>query len=182
MKFTDKILKAKRRSIFSYVIGFFVVIYFCMITIKGIYFWTEGSLFTFAHNIHMWTSWLIAETRPINGLWQIIPAIPFEGRDILAFYKVIIPPFVIFGVCALFILDHRILKQKFYELKDQIEKEIALREMREEAGLETLKENSTIDIMVRNATNDDPPWHDTWWGRVVIGVAIVLVVTAFGLK
>jgi hypothetical protein len=118
----------------------------------------------------------------LRNLWEAIPAIPFEGRDIIEFYKVIIPPAVVFGICTLFIIDHRALRAKFYELKADIEKEIALREMRKDAGLETVSESATIDIAISNATNDDPAWHNTGWGKIIIGVAIALVVTAIGLK
>jgi len=100
----------------------------------------------------------------------------------LEFYKVIVPPMVIIGICALFISDHRALRAKFYELKSEIEKEINLREMRKEAGLETVAENATVDVVISNATNNDPAWHETWWGRVFIGVAIALIVAAFGIK
>lgn len=54
--------------------------------------------------------------------------------------------------------------------------------MRKEAGLETAAENATVDVVISNATNNDPAWHDTWWGRVFIGVAIALVVAAVGIK
>ena len=119
---------------------------------------------------------------PISNLWEMIPAIPFEGRDIVSFYKVIIPPAGVFIIYALFISDYRALRAKFYELKAEIEKEIALREMRKDAGIETLSESSSIDVVISNATNDDPAWHNTGWGKIVIGVCIAATVTAIGLK
>jgi hypothetical protein len=54
--------------------------------------------------------------------------------------------------------------------------------MRKDAGLETLSESATIDIAISNATNNDPAWHNTGWGKIIIGVAIALVITAIGLK
>lgn len=155
-----------------------------MTGIKGVYFWTDGSEFHVAQNIHAGVKWLMSKTwiYPISGLWESIPAIPFESRDILEFYKIITPPAVVFLICALFISDHRSLRAKFYEFKAEVEKEIALREIRKEAGLETVSETVTVDVVISNAINNDPAWYDTWWGRVCIGVAIALIVAAFGFK
>ncbi|GAA0340832.1 hypothetical protein GCM10009092_01640 [Bowmanella denitrificans] len=184
MKFTDKLKKSKKRSRFAYLVAFIAVTYFLMTVIKGLYFWTDGSGISLAQNINSGIKWLFAKTWifPISNLWEAIPAIPFEGRDILSFYKVLIPPIVVFFLSALFITDHRVLRAKFYELKTEIEKEIALREMRKDAGLETISESASIDVVISKATNDDPAWHNTGWGKVVIGVAIAAVVTAIGLK
>lgn len=184
LKFTDKLKKSKKRSRLAYLVTFITVTYFLMTVIKGLYFWTDGSSFPLAQNINSGIKWLFAKTWifPFSNLWEAIPAIPFEGRDILSFYKVLIPPIVVFFISALFITDHRVLKAKFYELKREIEKEIALREMRKDAGLETISDPASIDVVISNATNDDPAWHNTGWGKVVIGVAIAAVVTAIGLK
>ncbi|OOE87632.1 hypothetical protein [Salinivibrio sharmensis] len=168
----------------AYLVALLAVIYLLIAGIKGVYFWTDGSSFLLAKNINDGSRWVIEKTWffPLRNFWEAIPAIPFEGRDIIEFYKVIIPPVVVFGICALFITDHRMLREKFYELKADIEKEIALREMRKDAGIETLSESATIDIAISNATNNDPAWHNTGWGKIIIGVAIALVVTAIGLK
>ncbi|OKY25573.1 hypothetical protein [Thalassotalea sp. PP2-459] len=184
MKFTDKLKKSKKRSRFAYLVAFIAVTYFLMTVIKGLYIWTDGSGFPLAQNINSGIKWLFAKTWifPISNLWKTIPAIPFEGRDILSFYKVLIPPTVVFFLSALFISDHRVLRSKFYELKTEIEKEIALRELRKDAGLETINEAASIDVVISNATNDDPAWHNTGWGKVVIGVAIAAIVAAIGLK
>ena len=184
MKFTDKIKKSKKRSRLACLIALLSAIYFLMTGIKGIYFWTYGSSLPFVQNINEGIKWIFAITWffPLKNIWEAIPAMPFEGRDIMEFYKVVIPPAVVFGICTLFITDYRVLREKFNELKADIEKEIALREMRKDAGLETLSEPATIDISIINATNNDPSWHNTGWGKIIIGVAIALVVTAFGLK
>ncbi len=180
----EKLKMTSRRSLASWSVGFFTVAYFLMTLVKGLYLWTDGSEINIVQSIHSGVSWLVTATWvfPISSLWQSVPAVPFEGRDVLSFYKVIVPPAIVFGICALFISDHRSLKAKFYELKAEIEREIALREMRKEAGLETAAENATVDVVISNATNNDPAWHDTWWGRVFIGVAIALVVAAVGIK
>ncbi len=184
LKFTDKLKKSKKRSRLAYLVTFITVTYFLMTVIKGLYFWTDGSSFPLAQSINSGIKWLFAKTWifPFSNLWEAIPAIPFEGRDILSFYKVLIPPIVVFFISALFITDHRVLRAKFYELKRESEKEIALREMRKDAGLETITDSTSIDVVISNATNDDPAWHNTGWGKVVIGVAIAAVVTAIGLK
>ena len=184
MKFTDKLKLSRKRSRVAYLIALLVIVYFLMTAIKGVYFWTDGSSFSLAQNINEGIKWIFTKTWvfPLSNLWETIPAIPFEGRDIVEFYKVIVPPAVVFGICALFITDHRALRAKFFELKADIEKEIALREMRKDAGLETLSESATIDIAISNATNNDPAWHNTGWGKIIIGVAIALIVTAIGLK
>lgn len=184
MKLKEKLKKTRRRSLLSYLIIFLAAVYFLMTVVKGLYLWTEGSNVSIALSIHSAMSWVVNTTWifPISSLWKSIPAAPFEGREILEFYKVIVPPMVIIGICALFISDHRALRAKFYELKSEIEKEINLREMRKEAGLETVAENATVDVVISNATNNDPAWHETWWGRVFIGVAIALIVAAFGIK
>jgi hypothetical protein len=184
LKFTDKLEKSKKRSRLAYMVIFLAIAYFLMAVVKGVYFWTDGSYFPLAQNVNSGIKWLFAKTWvfPISELWKTIPAIPFEGRDILSLYKVIIPPGVVFLICGLFITDHRILRSKFYELKTEIEKELALREMRKDAGLETLSESASIDIVISKATNNDPSWHNTYWGKVIIGVAIAAVVSAIGLK
>lgn len=184
MKFIDKLKKSKKRSRVAYLIALLAVIYFLMTVIKGVYYWTDGSSLALAQNINEGIKWIFAKTWvfPLRNLWEAIPEVPFEGRDIIEFYKVITPPVVVFGICTLFIIDHRVLRAKFYGLKADIEKEIALREMRKDAGLETLSESATIDIAISNATNDDPAWHNTGWGKIIIGVAIALAVTAIGLK
>ncbi|WP_348678248.1 hypothetical protein [Alcanivorax profundi] len=184
MKLKEKLKKTRRRSLLSYLVIFLAVVYFLMTVVKGLYLWTEGGNGGLAASVNSAMSWVITGTWifPISSLWQSIPAAPFEGQGVLEFYKIIIPPMVLIGICTLFISDHRALRAKFYELKSEIEKEISLREMRKEAGLEAAAENATVDVVISNATNNDPAWHDTWWGRVFIGVAIALIVAAFGIK
>jgi len=184
LKLKDKLKKTGRRSRLSYLFSLLAVIYFLMTVVKGIYIWTAGSGFSLAQSVHAGMKWLIETTWVfgVSDLWKSIAAVPFEGRDTLGLYKVIIPPAVVFFICALFISDHRSLRSKYYELKAEVEKEIALRDMRKDAGIDTVAESATVDVVISNATNSDPAWHDTWWGRVSIGVAIALIVAAFGIK
>src|SRR5690606_20514771 len=113
------------RSLLSYLLIFLAVLYFLMTVVKGLYLWTDESDVSLALSINSSMSWVITATWifPISSLWQLIPAAPFEGRGILEFYKVIVPPMVVIGICALFISDHRALRAKFHELKSEIEKE-----------------------------------------------------------
>ncbi len=184
LKLKEKLKKTGRRSKLSYLVALLAALYFLMTVVKGVYLWTDGSEFHLAQNIHAGMKLLIETTWVfgISELWKSIAAVPFEGKDILGFYKVIIPPAIVVFICALFIYDHRSLKSKYYELKAEIEKEIALRDMRREAGIDTVAESATVDVVISNATNTDPAWHDTWWGRVSIGVAIALIVAVFGIK
>ena len=184
MKLKDKLKRTSRNSKISILVALLSVLYFCMITIKGIHYFSDGSSNNLALKIHYGTTWIIQNTYfpPLDYLWNKIPSIPFEGKNILAFYKVIIPPAVVFLICSFFINDHRSLKTKFHELKAEVEKEIALKDLRRDAGINTVPENATVDVVISNATNSDPSWHDTWWGRIAIGLAIVLVATALGLK
>ncbi|MCU7918982.1 MAG: hypothetical protein KZQ95_11570 [Candidatus Thiodiazotropha sp. (ex Epidulcina cf. delphinae)] len=184
MKFKEKLRRSSKRARVAYVVALLAMIYFFMTVIKGVYFWTDGSDFALAQKINYGIAWLFEKTWifPLSTLWELIPAILFEGRDIFAFYKVIVPPGVVFGICMLFVADFRVLRAKFHELKVEIEKEVALREMRKDAGLETAPESVSVDVLISNATNDDPAWHNTWWGQIIIGIAIALVVAAIGLQ
>jgi hypothetical protein len=183
MKIKAKLKITGRRSLIAYLIAALSSLYFFMASLKGMYLFTHDSTYTFPQKINFGAKWIINETWffPIDYFWKIMPAVPFSGQNILEFYQVIIPPAIVFGICALFILDHKLLKKKFHELKCEIEREISLQEMRKEAGLQKASESATVDIMISNAINNDPAWHDTWWGKVVIGVAILLVAAAIGL-
>ena len=174
----------KRNSFVATIVALISFMYCVIAIVKGIYQWTEGSSFGLAVNINHATLKLFQATNffPLNLAWEKIPAIPFEGNDIISFYKVIIPPLVVILICIFFIADHRRFKTKYSELKDEIAKEISLRDMRKEAGMHAAPENATVDVIISNATNTDPSWHDTWWGRIVIGLSIVLIATAIGLK
>jgi len=184
LKIKEKLKKTSRNSKIAYIVALISIVYFLMTLVKGIYFWTDGSSFELAVKVNLGMSWIIQNTYfpPLNLIWERIPSVPFEGGDILSFYKVIIPPMVVLIICSFFIVDHRSLKTKYYELKAEIEKEIALRDMRREAGIDTVSENATLDVVISNATNSDLSWHDTWWGKIAIGLSIVLIATAIGLK
>lgn len=184
MKLKDKLKMTGRRARIAYVVIVFVTLYFLMTVVKGAFIASNDSSINFVNAIHFYARSVIVATYvfPANLLWDVIPAMPYQGNDIIGFYKVLVPPVLIFILCMFFINDNRSLKLKHKEFKAQVEKDIALREMRKEAGLETLPESATVDVLIRNATNDDPAWHETWWGKVFIGVGVALIVAAIGIK
>ncbi|ASD88358.1 hypothetical protein MY092_000757 [Salmonella enterica] len=184
MKLKDKLTMTGRRARIAYVVIIFVVLYFFMTVVKGAFIASDDSSINFVQNIHFYSKNIISATFvfPIKSLWEHIPAMPYQGEDIIGFYKVLVPPVLFFVLCMFFISDDKALRLKYKELKAQVENDLALREMRKEVGLETLPESATVDVLIRNATNDDPAWHDTWWGKVFIGVGIALIVAAIGIN
>lgn len=184
MKLKDKLKITGRRARIAYVAIIFVLLYFLMTVVKGAYIAFDDSSIAFVQNIYSYSKWVIEQTFifPINFIWKNIPAMPYQGDNLVVFYKVLVPPTLLFTLCMFFISDNKALKLKYKELKAQVEKDIALRDMRKEAGLETLPESATVDVLIRNATNEDPAWHETWWGKVFIGVGIALIVAAIGIN
>lgn len=183
MNFKDKLKKSRQKAIIATIVASIASIYFLMTFIKGVEIWTYGSAYPFPASLNNGANWLIDTTFffPMNFAWETIPALPLDGRSSLLFFKVIIPPAVVLTICGFFINDHRLLKNKFKERKAKIEEELALKEMRKEAGIETVAENPTVDVVISNATNTDPSWHNTWWGKIAIGLAIILIATAIGI-
>ena len=74
------------------------------------------------------------------------------------------------------------MKVEYAGLKDEIEKEVTLRDMRKDAGIHTVSESATIDVIINNATNSDPLWHNTWWGKIILAISIALLLVALGFK
>lgn len=183
MNFKDKLKKSRQKAIIAIIVASIATIYFLMTFIKGVEIWTYGSAYPFPTNLNNGANWLIEKTSffLMNFAWESIPALPLDGRSSLLFLKVIIPPAAVFTICGFFIHDYRLLKSKFKELKAEIEKELALKEMRKEAGIETVADNATVDVVINNATNTDPSWHNTWWGKIAIGIAIILIAAAIGI-
>lgn len=184
MKFEKKLKKTRRRAVISYLVAILVIVYFLMILIKGIYFVGADSDYIFIYKIKDLCLYVIDGTYfwPFDWLWEKIAYIDLEQRDPILFYNVMVPPLTVFMICSFFISDYRTLKRKYYELRREIEKEVALRNMRKDAGIESISETATVDVVVSNATNNDPAWHNTWWGKICIGLVIVLITTAIGLK
>lgn len=40
----------------------------------------------------------------------------------------------------------------------------------------------TIDVLIDNKNNNAPALHDTWWGKLIIGVVVILIGAAFGIN
>jgi len=184
MKFQDKLKKTRRNAMIAGIVAVFTAIYFLVSASKGLYFWTMDSRFTLIKSINSGLHWFIEKTYvfPISFAWDKIPFIPFEDSDIISFYKVVAPPIIIWGVCCFFINNHRFLKRKYYQLKTKIENEMALRDMRKETELENVPKNVAIEILISNAIHSEKSWDNRWWGKIIIGIAVVLIAVALGLK
>ncbi|ARU57003.1 hypothetical protein OLMES_2959 [Oleiphilus messinensis] len=159
------------------------IIYFLMSSIKGLYLATLDSIWKLVMLINDGLNTVIDWSYffPIDIAWEKIPAMPLQGSHI-DLYSVMIPPILVAMFCAFFIHDYRALKIKFHEMKAEIEREIALKELREEAGLHPVPENATIDIYIDRLDNTDPAWYETGWGQVAIGVAITAICALIGLN
>ena len=184
MKIKEKLKKTRRNSIIAKIVILMSMLYLLMIAVKGLYFLTDGNSFGFLAKINEVMRWIIVNTyfTPLNFVWDKIPSTLYESGDPFLFYKVIIPPAVLFMVSNLFIRDHRLLKAEYAGLKDEIEKEITLRDMRKDAGIHTVSESATIDVIINNATNSDPLWHNTWWSKIILAISIALLLVPLGFK
>ncbi|MCR9024710.1 hypothetical protein NW939_08775 [Aeromonas caviae] len=184
LKLTEKLKKTGIRSKISYLIALMAIFYFSMTLLKGGYLATSDSQFRPVQTIHMLIESVIQKTwiYPLSEVWKLIPYFDFEDRELLNTFRVVTPPTIVLLICSLFIAEHRTLKIKYYNLRSEIEKEIALREMRKDAGLEITENKTSVDIMINNAINNDPSWSEKWWGQVIIGVIIAIVVALIGLN
>ncbi len=184
MKIKEKLKITGRRSHISMILIIVVMLYFSMLLLKTMYIETNESSILLVQNIHNEIGRIISLTLylPIEWLWNWIPYTSVRTNDLLEFYKPIIPGFIIITICGLFIHDHQALKQKFKKFKTDIEDEIIRRQMKKEAGLVNSPDPVTVDVLIENKTNNDPSWHETWWGKLIIGVAIALIVAAFGIS
>lgn len=155
-----------------------------MIFVKGLFLATDGSAFILSSLINSGLASIISATYiyPVSLIWEWLPELTLTTSSIIPFYKVILPPITIFIICALFITDYRNLKAKFHKLKAEIQDEIDKRELRKEAGLETVVETGSVDVYISGIQNNDPAWHNKPLGKVVMAVIIALVLVALGLN
>jgi len=184
MNIKEKIKKTRWKSWLAQAIVILTMIYLLMVLIKSLYILSIGSSFEPVTRINQLLELIIIKSSVYHFsiLWELIPNIAFNTLDIILFYKVISPPIIIMLICSFFISDYQQIKQKIFLLKEEIEKEIALKELRKEAGIETISENATIDVIVSNTNDSAPLWHETWWGRIFIGIAIIIIATTIGIK
>ncbi|UWZ98601.1 hypothetical protein [Vibrio splendidus] len=185
MKLRDKLRKTSRKAMVARFCILLAIIYLLMVLIKTVYFASKGADFSLFQHLHLLASQAISISYvfPVDLAWENAKYIPFEGKpDVIEMYSVLAIPFVVIMVSAFFIGDHKALISKYYELRGQIQKEIDLREMRKDPGIETVPENASVDIVIDSAKNDDPAWHNTGWGKILIGVFIAAIVAAIGLK
>ena len=155
-----------------------------MIVVKSSYFITEGNHYGILEKVNEIMRWIIDNTyfTPLNFVWNNIPSILSNSENPFLLYKVIIPPGVILFICFLFLNNHRVLKNKYNNLQNNIEEEKELHSMRKEAGINTVSGHATVDVIISNASITDALWHNTWWGRVIIGLLIALIAVVIGLK
>ena len=184
MKIEEKLKKTSRNSIIARTVILMIMLYFLMIVVKSVYFLTEGNSLNPLTKINEIMRWIIENTyfTPLNFIWDKIPSTLIESGDPFLYYKVIVPPMAILFICIFFIDKHRSLKNKYQELKNEIEKEKILHDMRKDAGINTVSESATLDIIISDRINSNPSWHNTWWGKVVIGILIALILVGLGLK
>ena len=179
----EKLQHTSHNAIIAKIVILFVMVYLLMIIVKVGYFYTANNSYPIVMNINMGTRWIIAHTYfiPLSYVWEAIPS-TFENGDSFFFFKLITPPMAILVICSLFINDHLSLKKKYYRLKNKIEEEKELYSMRKDAGIDSLSDSATIDIRISNVIGSDISWHNTWWGRIVIGLLIALIAVLLGFK
>ena len=158
------------------------ILYLLIVIIKSIYFGTKDAEHILLLKINKLTTDIIEFTffKPLDWIWNNI--IYIDTLDLIPFYSTIAVPLIVILVSTFFISDYSSLKSKYNVLRKQIQEEIDLRDMRKQAGIESVPENATVDIVIDGAKNDDPAWHNTGWGKVLIGVSIAVIVTSVGLK
>ncbi|WP_341665133.1 hypothetical protein [Vibrio sp.] len=185
MKLKDKLRKTRRRAMVARVCILLAVIYLLMVFVKTVYLASKGVDFSFFQHIHLLSARAISITYvfPVDIVWESARYIRFEGKpDLIEMYSIFAIPSVFIIVSAFFISDHKALKSKYHELRAQIQEDIYLREMRKDADIEIVPENASVDIIIDSAKNDDPAWHNTGWGKILVGVFIAAIAAAIGLK
>ena len=188
MKFIDKLKQTGRRACVAKFILLCSMIILLMKIVKSLYFLFGSFNFELANKTQVLIGDIIQYSYifPIDNLWDIIDYPKLNElkslSDIISFYSSVGIPIIMMVVCTFFIKEHNRLKIKYLELKDTIEKDIALKEMKRAAGIDTVTENTTVDIIIKNVQNNDPSWHNTVFGQVIIGVAIAAIIATLGLK
>ncbi len=184
LKLSEKVQKAGKRAFYAWIVVFLTVIFFVIAFIKGLYFFSYNSTTIIFSKINNGIEALIESTSffPFGFFWKYIPAVPLLGNDDIQFFKMLISLMIVFLICGLFIVDHRILKSKRRALLAKIEDEKDEQDLRKEKGLKTVSEKAIVDIIVSNPTNNDPAWHEKWWGKVIMAVAIAIILALIGLK
>lgn len=188
MKISERLKKSRKRAYIARFLLLVSILYLSMIIIKTISFYSqETELFK---NIHALMSQIINSTMNYGGsyLWDFIPILDFPTGlrlsidDLFDFYKTLIIPIIFIGICTFFNQDYSNIKSEYISLKNQIKNEKDLRELRKANGLEKLSDKDTIELVISNTNSELTAWHNTWWGKIVIGIAIAAIVVKLGMR
>lgn len=184
MKLKDRMKITKRNSNIAYIVSLITIVYLLMTAIKGVNHATDHANFYFFIKLNNITEWIMYKTAiyPISYIWGVIPHMVIKHDEPLVFAKLIIPPSIILLICVFFIDENRRIVRKFFALKEEVEKELNLRELKKESGLLTQTESASIEILIENKQDDSKNWHSTWWGQIVIGVSLAIILALFGLN
>ena len=184
MTIKENLKKTKRNATIARIVIFVIMIYLLMIVVKGFYFVTEGENISILLKLNEIMKWIIESTYfpPFSFVWDKIPSMLSDSENPFLLYKIIIPPVVVMFICSLYINDHRRVKDTFRRLKNTVKEEKELHSLRKEAGIHTVSKSATVDININNVENSDVSWHNTWWGRIVIGLSIALIAVIVGIK
>ncbi|HHE0452180.1 TPA: hypothetical protein ACN34V_004709 [Vibrio parahaemolyticus] len=186
MKIKDKLRKTRSRARVATVFSALSILYMIVVVLKTIYIVSEGVQYFPVPQINQLLGQFIVFTYNIPKLdyvWLNAGYIQFNGVAVpLEIYSVFAVPVVVLCISLFFIGDYKAVKARYNELRAEIQREIDLRDLKKESGLSSIPENATLDIVIDGLNHNEPPWHNTGWGKVVIGVAIAAVGAAIGLK
>lgn len=179
-----KLLKYKKYAIISWVFIILAFLYLLMVLTKGVWVYTYEPTNKFSSTAFNWANSIIDKTYffPINYLWDYIPNIAINDIDHKTLFIVFIPPLVIFLVAFLYIDTYRALKRNEYELNKEVTRKLAIRKKEQEAGLYENQNPETINIKIETKELKVIPWHNKWWGKIIIPLLVLMIATAVGLR
>ncbi|NQX98612.1 MAG: hypothetical protein HRT73_12150 [Flavobacteriales bacterium] len=127
---------------------------------------------------------IISETHffPLNYFWDYIPIITVRDISPKTLYIVFIPPFVIYLIAFINIVNYKSLKAYDDGLNREVARKLALRKKEAAAGIYEGQNPETINI---NVTKEEPKvttWDNKWWGKIIIPLLVLILATAFGLR
>lgn len=174
--------KAKRSSIFAKIVIIFAVIYLLMILIKGAFLFSYESSLPIFNSINLLTGKIIINTyySPISYIWNSIPDISINSSTPVKYIFQLILPLAFIVLSAYFVNYHKKLKNRYLTLENEIQKEEVLWQKRNENYESKSNQNHGRTIVIN--TDQKPFWHETWWGQIIIGVAVVFIAATIGLK
>ena len=180
----ENLKKTKRNATIARIVISVIMLYFLMMVVKGFYFMTDGENFGILFKLNKIMRWIIESTYfpPFNFVWDKIPLILSDSKNPFLFYKTIIPPGIVMFICSLYINDYRRVKDTYRRLENTVKEEKELHLLRQEVGMHTVSKTAIVDININNVKNSDISWHNTWWGKIVIGISTAIITVIIGLK